>query len=228
MPFTGPGGGLNPAMLLFEFMLGLGDRDMAIRGVSITLQYLAFNVSTGAYVTGDVANHTLRWIKDGVSAAPTNAAAEVDATNAPGAYKVTLVAAEMTCDTGMLHGKSSTANVIIIPVQVTTEHGVLPTVQQGNNGAVMTSGTNIGPWTVQSSTGNAVTFNSTFAGGHGLYCSGNGNGAGIWAAGGTTGPGCEMQGGGGAFVVSSGVGLSIQGAIAASSPAVNIRSYSSS
>jgi hypothetical protein len=37
-----------------------------------------------------------------------------------------------------------------------------------------------------------------------------------------------MQGGGGAFVVSSGVGLSIQGAIAASSPAVNIRSYSSS
>lgn len=33
---------------------------MAIKGVSITVSYFAFNTSTNLYVTGDAANHTLR------------------------------------------------------------------------------------------------------------------------------------------------------------------------
>jgi hypothetical protein len=195
MPVAGPGGGWNPAQILWQYLLG--DHDMAIRGVGITLQYLALNISTGTYVTGDVANHAMRWIKDGVAAAPTNTPVEVDATNAPGAYKVALTNTEMTCDTGMLHGKSSTANVIIIPVQITTEHGVLPTVQQGQNGAVMVSGANVGPWSVVNSAGDAVTFQSTGGNGVGLRVYGNGSGAGAYIAGGLTGHGLYGVGQGG-------------------------------
>ncbi|HMC88445.1 MAG TPA: hypothetical protein VKI17_02810, partial [Gemmataceae bacterium] len=71
---------------------------MASRGKSVTVTYTAYDSTTSKRKTGDVGNHTLRWIKDGSSAAPTNAAAEVDATNAPGEYKLTLTAAEATCD----------------------------------------------------------------------------------------------------------------------------------
>jgi hypothetical protein len=102
---------------------------MSSQNVSTTLVYMAYNPSTGAYVTGDVANHTLRLVKDGTSAAPTNAAAEVDAVNAPGAYKVTLTAAETQFGTVWLGGKSSTANVVILPVIVTFE--ILPTALSG-------------------------------------------------------------------------------------------------
>lgn len=111
---------------------------MAIRGVGITVQYVAWNTSTNAGATGDAGNHTLRRVKDGVSAAPTNAPSEVDATNAPGVYSLALTAAEMTCDCITLCGKSSTANVVLMPLTITTEHGVLPTAQQGNAGAVPT------------------------------------------------------------------------------------------
>ena len=88
---------------------------MATRGTAHTIEYWAFDTTAKTGKTGDVANHTLRWIKDGVSAAPFNAPAEVDATNCPGLYKLALTAAECTCDRGVLHGKSSTANVVIAP-----------------------------------------------------------------------------------------------------------------
>ena len=80
--------------------------------------YHAVDESTGAYKTGDVANHTLRYIKDGVSSAPTNSPAEVDATNAPGAYKLVLTNAETNATLGYVVGKSSTANVQIRPVVI--------------------------------------------------------------------------------------------------------------
>lgn len=100
---------------------------MAVKGVGITLEYVAWNTNTNQGQTGDVGNHTLRWVKDGVAAVPTNSPAEVDAANAPGVYKLALTATEMTCDSGLLAGKSSTTNVAIVPVGVTTEHGILPT-----------------------------------------------------------------------------------------------------
>src|SRR6516162_247930 len=102
---------------------------MSSQNVSTTLVYMAYNPSTGAYVTGDVANHTLRLVKDGTSAAPTNAAAEVDAVNAPGAYKLVLTAAETQFGTVWLGGKSSTANVVLLPVIETFE--ILPTALSG-------------------------------------------------------------------------------------------------
>jgi hypothetical protein len=123
---------------------------MAIRGVSVTISYVAWNTSSNSGQTGDVGNHTLRVIKDGTPAAPTNSPAEVDAAHCPGIYSLTLTATEMTCDTMVVAGKSSTAGVTLIPVQITTEHGVLPTVQQGNAGAVLTSGSGTGQLNVAS------------------------------------------------------------------------------
>lgn len=102
---------------------------MPSRGQSIVLTYVAWDTNANVGKSGDVANHTLRWIKDGTSSAPTNSASEIDATNAPGAYKLTLTTAECTCDTGTLVGKSSTANVSIVPVSIAFEQ--LPTVAAG-------------------------------------------------------------------------------------------------
>jgi hypothetical protein len=72
-----------------------------------------------------VANHTLRVITDGTAAAPDNSPAEVDATNCPGEYKIELSASEMNGDSIILCGKSSTSDVVIIPVKLTTEQGLL-------------------------------------------------------------------------------------------------------
>jgi hypothetical protein len=94
---------------------------MAVRGQALTVTYVAWDTSANAGKTGDVANHTLRWIKDGTSAAPTNSPAEVDATNAPGVYKLTLTATECNAWAGVLCGKSSTANVSVIPLVLTFE-----------------------------------------------------------------------------------------------------------
>jgi len=94
---------------------------MASRGQSLTVAYVAWDTSNNAGKTGDGANHTLRWIKDGTSAAPANSPSEVDPTNAPGVYKITLTAGECTCDVGVLAGKSATANIVVIPLTVTFE-----------------------------------------------------------------------------------------------------------
>lgn len=104
---------------------------MAIRGIALTVIYKAWDASANAPKTGDVGNHTLRVIKDGTAAAPTNAASEVDATNAKGDYKITLTATEMTCDCIKLTGVSSTANVALFGPQITTDHGAIATVAPG-------------------------------------------------------------------------------------------------
>lgn len=109
---------------------------MASRGQSLTITYVAWDTSNNAGKTGDGGSHTLRWIKDGTSAAPNNSPSEVDSTNVPGVYKITLTAGECTCNVGVLAGKSSTANVSIIPVTVTFEQ--LPTAAAGADGGLPT------------------------------------------------------------------------------------------
>ena len=94
---------------------------MASRSQTLTVTYVAWDTDVNAGKTGDVANHTLRWVKDGTSAAPAASPAEVDATNAPGVYKVVLSADECTCWIGTLCGKSSTADVSIMPLTVAFE-----------------------------------------------------------------------------------------------------------
>ena len=65
--------------------------------------------------TGDVGNHALRIIEDGVIGTIAASPAEIDATNAPGMYKVAITAAENTADVVTLCGKSSSSGVTISP-----------------------------------------------------------------------------------------------------------------
>ena len=109
---------------------------MPSRGQSITVTYTAWDTSANEGKTGDGGNHTLRWVKDGVSAAPTNAPSEVDAVNAKGLYKVALTSDVCTCDEGTICGVSSTANVSIIPKSYTFER--LPTAAPAANGGLPT------------------------------------------------------------------------------------------
>lgn len=118
-------------------------------GQSITVCYLAFNQSTKVGQTGDAANHTLRLVKDGISAAPANVPFEVDATNAPGAYGLILTTAEAQHNVVTLCGKSSTANVTIERVQTTFES--LPTAKPGLANGLWVLGTNVGTTTMAGS-----------------------------------------------------------------------------
>jgi len=113
---------------------------MASRGQSLSITYVAWDTSAGAGRTGDSGNHTLRWIKDGTSAAPSGSPTEVDSTNAPGIYKITLTTTECTCHVGTLAGASSTSDVVIIPVTVAFEQ--LPTALAGANGGLPTVDSN--------------------------------------------------------------------------------------
>lgn len=94
---------------------------MASYGQSVTVSYMAYNTNTGAYVTGDLANHTIKVIKDGTETSPTNAPYEADNNNMPGMYALTLTAAEAQHNVVIIGGKSSSANVIIIPTIISFE-----------------------------------------------------------------------------------------------------------
>ena len=91
---------------------------MASRGKSNTIHYLAWDNITGGGRPGDRANHTLLWMTNGTEAAPTNAPSEVDATRAPGMYRLVLTASECTADAGTLAGASTTPNVSIVPTRL--------------------------------------------------------------------------------------------------------------
>ena len=99
---------------------------MSTRGVSFYGTYIAWDTNASAFKTGDVANHTIRWIKDGVSAAATNTPAEVDAANCPGLYKVLITDGEADCKAGEVGGKSSTSNVVIVPTAYTFDAALKP------------------------------------------------------------------------------------------------------
>jgi hypothetical protein len=90
---------------------------MSVSGVAVTRAYFAYDATTGLGKTGDSGNHTLRIVADGTEATLAGAAAEVDATNAPGVYKLALTAGENTGTAMALAGKSSTANVVLVPTQ---------------------------------------------------------------------------------------------------------------
>ena len=67
---------------------------MATRNIVHTVTYLAWDTGNNVGKTGDnpSVNHTLKWVKDGALEAVDGTPAEVDATNAPGIYKVALTA----------------------------------------------------------------------------------------------------------------------------------------
>ena len=86
---------------------------MPIRAQALTMHYFA--TDSDGPKTGDVGNHSLRIIEDGVIGTIAGSPAEIDATNAPGMYKVAITAAENTADVVTLCGKSSTSGVTISP-----------------------------------------------------------------------------------------------------------------
>ena len=78
---------------------------------------LAINTTTNAPQTGDAANLTFYVTKDdgSVTALTDTSAAELDATNAPGMYSCDVSQSECNADKLMFTGKSSTANVKVVP-----------------------------------------------------------------------------------------------------------------
>lgn len=115
---------------------------MATRNVAMTITFVAWDTGNNVGKTGDNGNLTLRWIKDGSASAPTNSSSEVDSTNVPGVYKITLTATETDCNIGTLAGKSSTADIVVLPITIQFErlpdadpaaNGGLPTVDASNH-----------------------------------------------------------------------------------------------
>lgn len=95
---------------------------MATRGIAHDVKFIAWDTTNNVGKTGDAANITMRWIKSTTSAAlTTTTVTEVDSTNCPGVYRVALSATETDTDIGTLAGKSSTANISIIPVTIQFE-----------------------------------------------------------------------------------------------------------
>jgi hypothetical protein len=132
---------------------------MAIKGQPLTVGYIAWNTSTNSPATGDAANHALQLVQDGAATAPTNSPVEVGSAISPGLYKLSLIAGEMNYLCIILCGKSSTANVVIIPLVIITERGILPAgTSPGTLGGLLTAGTGFGQ--INPSGGN-VTFNNT-------------------------------------------------------------------
>ena len=92
---------------------------MSSRGQAIYAKYRAWNTVVGAPALADVANHELKWVKDGVPATPINAPSEVS--GGSGDYQVLLTSAETTCNDGQIVGTSSTSGVRIFGLVYTFE-----------------------------------------------------------------------------------------------------------
>lgn len=95
---------------------------MATRGVPTIATYRAWDTGANAPKTGDAANHTLLWVKDGVAATAANSPAEVNSSTAPGIYKITITSTETDCTCGSLVGKSSAASVYLFGAQFGFEY----------------------------------------------------------------------------------------------------------
>ena len=90
-----------------------------------TITYTAWDTGADAPKTGDVGNHAIYVIADGVKAAADNSPAEVDAANCPGEYSLVLSAAELAAKALTVCGKSSTGNVVIVPVKLMSWQALL-------------------------------------------------------------------------------------------------------
>jgi hypothetical protein len=102
-------------------------------------------VSTNSPKTGDATNLTAYVSKDdgAVTVLGDTSATELDATNAPGLYSFDLTQAETNADKALFTGKSSTANVKLIPLLVYTLPASFTShvAQTGDSYAIVNSGT---------------------------------------------------------------------------------------
>ena len=95
---------------------------MAYKNTAVTVCIQAWDVINGVGKTGDSANFTLRGVGDGSEFTPSSpSTTEVDSVNLPGVYKVSLTAGENNYSHVLLGGISSTAGIVIRPIQWTNE-----------------------------------------------------------------------------------------------------------
>lgn len=84
------------------------------KNTSVTVTIAAWDTILNVPKTGDQANITVRGVGDGAEYTPAAGAVQVDATNLPGIYTVSLTAAENNYNSNHIGGKSATANISII------------------------------------------------------------------------------------------------------------------
>jgi hypothetical protein len=89
--------------------------------VAVTVVYVAWDTGNLVGKTGDDGNHTLRGVSDVTEFTPGNSPAEIDSTNLPGLYRLTLTSGENDGAMMTLGGKSSTTDIVIIPVSWTNK-----------------------------------------------------------------------------------------------------------
>lgn len=90
---------------------------MITKNTAIWVHYRVWSTANNAFLAGDVANHTLQVIKDGVKAAASNSPQEISA----GLYRVLVTADEVNGLFITLAGVSSTGSAYMIPVHMITD-----------------------------------------------------------------------------------------------------------
>ncbi len=115
---------------------------MALKSQPLTVQYVAWNTTTNQPAVGDSANHAITCVGDGASFRPGGSTptspAEISSAAIPGVYKIALAGSEMAYNLVTVGGKSSTSGVVLIPVTLATERGVLPVVAPATAGGLPT------------------------------------------------------------------------------------------
>lgn len=152
---------------------------MPVRGTPSTATYTAVNISTGIYLAGDAANHTLFVTTDGTRVAATSTPVSLG----NGQYSLLLSAAQMTGDLITIDGTSTTANVAIIqkdmattttgsgngafPVTIIVTDGTNPisnaTVRLGNLAPLQTNGSGVVTYSVNAGTYSISITNSGYS-----------------------------------------------------------------
>jgi hypothetical protein len=127
---------------------------MPLKNQALTVTYVAWDTTANQGRVGDVANHAIRAVGDGAEFTPAASPLEVDPTNLKGVYKVALAGGEMNYNQVTVGGNSSTAGVVIIPVIMFTDRGVLPTAAPNATNGFVTFGSGAGQLNVAS--GNVV------------------------------------------------------------------------
>lgn len=95
---------------------------MPFINTAVTVNIVCWDTANNAGKTGDALNITVRGVRDGTLFTPSAPSiTQVDKTNLPGVYKVSLTAGENNGTFLTLGGKSSSANCVIIPISWSNE-----------------------------------------------------------------------------------------------------------
>lgn len=107
----------------------------------------AFDVTTGLPKTGDAANLTFYVSKDdgSVTALTDTSASEIDNTNAKGMYTCDLTQGETNANKLVFSGKSSTSNIVVVPVTVYTRPPNFSTLVIDSSGLADANTVKVGP-----------------------------------------------------------------------------------